>query len=142
LAGVRSPSDLEGENLRPLWEGKKDRVRDSVFLPYMEIQRAVRDERWKLIAYPKIGHLQLFDLQNDPHETSNLVDRPENAGHLARLQGLMKQWQEKVGDTLEIPRANRTPEKVDLTGKARVPDQWQPDWIVDKYFGGVKAPVR
>ena len=142
MAGVRGPSDLEGENLRPLWEGKKDRVRDSVFLPYMEIQRAVRDERWKLIAYPKIGHLQLFDLQNDPHETSNLVDRPENAGHVARLQKLMKQWQEKVGDTLEIPRANRTPEKVDLTGKARVPDQWQPDWIVDKYFGGVKAPVR
>lgn len=28
-------------------------LRDSVFLPYMQIQRAaVRDERWKLIAYP------------------------------------------------------------------------------------------
>ena len=61
----------------PLWEGKKDRVRDSVFLPFIQIQRAVRDERWKLICYPKIGHMQLFDLQTDPDETTNLIDRPE-----------------------------------------------------------------
>jgi arylsulfatase A-like enzyme len=39
-----------------------------VFLPYIQVQRAVRDERWKLIAYPKLGFLQLFDLQADPHE--------------------------------------------------------------------------
>ena len=50
-----------------------------MFLPYIQIQRAVRDERWKLIAYPKIGHFQLFDLQTDPHEKTNLFDRPENA---------------------------------------------------------------
>ena len=53
-----------------------------MFLPFIQIQRAVRDERWKLIAYPKIGHLQLFDLQTDPHETTNLIDRPENAAHV------------------------------------------------------------
>ncbi len=36
-------------------------------------------ERWKLIVYPRIGHAQLFDLQTDPHEITNLVDRPEHA---------------------------------------------------------------
>ncbi len=142
LTGAPCPAGLEGESLKPLWEGKKDKIRDSVFLPYIQIQRAVRDERWKLIAYPKIGHLQLFDLQNDPHETKNLIDRPEYAHHVARLQKLMKQWQEKVGDTLEIPLKNKPPEKVDLTGKERAPDKWQPDWIVEKYFGGVRAPSK
>jgi len=24
----------------------------------------------------------------------------------------------------------------DLTGTEREPDRWQPDWIVEKYFGG------
>ena len=109
VLAIKPPADLEGESLRPLWEGKKERVRDSVFLPFIQIQRAVRDERWKLIAYPKIGHLQLFDLQTDPHETTNLIDRPENAAHVARLQKLMKQWQAKVGDTLELPTTNKTP---------------------------------
>jgi arylsulfatase A-like enzyme len=139
VLSIERPAGLEGESLRPLWEGKKSRVRDSVFLPYMEIQRAVRDDRWKLIAYPKIGHLQLFDLRSDQHEITNLIDRPEHAAHAARLQKLMKQWQDRVGDTLELPTTNKTPEKIDLTGKARVPDQWQPDWIVKKYF---EAPAK
>jgi arylsulfatase A-like enzyme len=135
MLGIQPPADLEGESLRPLWEGRKARVRDSVFLPYMQIQRAVRDERWKLIAYPKIGHLQLFDLRNDQHETTNLIDRPEYAMHLQRLQKLIKQWQTQVGDTLELPTENKHPPKIDLTGQQRKPDQWQPDWIVKKYFG-------
>jgi arylsulfatase A-like enzyme len=136
--GLPTPADLEGASLRPLWEGKKSSVRDSVFLPYMQIQRAVRDERWKLIAYPKIGHLQLFDLQNDPLEMTNLIDRAEAAKHVPRLMNLMKQWQARVGDTLELPTENKQPARIDLTGQARQPDQWQPEWIVKKYFGAAQ----
>jgi len=136
VTGIPAPPDLEGESLRPLWEGKRQRVRDSVFLPFLDIQRAVRDERWKLICYPKISHMQLFDLQNDPNETTDLIDRAECAQHVRRLLGLMRQWQARVGDTLELPSENKPPEPVDLTGRKRVLDQWQPDWIVKKYFDG------
>jgi arylsulfatase A-like enzyme len=132
--GVPPPPGLEGESLRPLWEGTKDRVRDSVFLPFLDIQRAVRDERWKLICYPKISYMQLFDLRADPDETRNLIDQPGHAEHIQRLRKLMQQWQAKVGDTVELPRHNKPPEKVDLTGRKREPDQWQPEWIRKKYF--------
>jgi arylsulfatase A-like enzyme len=137
--GVPAPQDLAGESLRPLWEGRKT-LRDSVFLPYMQIQRAVRDERWKLIAYPKIGHLQLFDLQTDPHERVNLIDRPEHAPRVTHLRNLMREWQAKVGDSVSIPENNRAPEAVDLTGTSRNPDQWQPEWIVRKYFQAPPLP--
>ncbi|MGE0102177.1 MAG: sulfatase-like hydrolase/transferase [Blastocatellales bacterium] len=135
VLGIARPEGVEGESLRPLWEGKRSSIRDSVFLPFLQIQRAVRDERWKLIAYPKIGHLQLFDLRNDPNEIRNMIDRPENGVHVRRLQKLMKQWQERVGDTLELPTENHQPPAIDLTGQERKPDQWQPDWIIKKYFG-------
>lgn len=134
VAGIQPPPELAGESLRPLWEGKRRSIRDSVFLPYMDVARAVRDERWKLIAWPQIGHLQLFDLRRDPHETTNLIDRPEHAGRVARLQQLMAEWQAKVGDTLVLPKTNQPPPPLDLTGRPRKPDQWQPDWIVKKYF--------
>ncbi|MBN2505879.1 MAG: sulfatase-like hydrolase/transferase [Verrucomicrobia bacterium] len=134
ILGIPPPAALEGESLRPLWEGTQTRVRDSVFLPFLQIQRAVRDERWKLIAYPKAGHLQLFDLQTDPHERTNLVERAGHAPHVRRLQALMKRWQARVGDTLGVPLTHTPPETVDLTGRKRVPDPWQPDWIVRKYF--------
>lgn len=134
LTGIKTPSDLEGQSIRPLWQGSRDTLRSSVFLPYIEIQRAVRDERWKLIAYTRAGHLQLFDLQTDPHEQNNLIDVPEYAPHIRRLLALMKEWQAKTGDTLEIPSVSKPFEKIDLTGRERVPDEWQPEWIRKKYF--------
>lgn len=134
LVSLPAPPRMEGHSLRPLWEEKRERLRDSIFLPFLDIQRAVRDERWKLIAYPKLGHLQLFDLAADPYETRNLIDRPEYAEEVARLRGLMLDWQTKVGDKVSIPAENKWPERVDLTGRERKPDQWQPDWIIKKYF--------
>jgi arylsulfatase A-like enzyme len=134
VTGAAPPGRLEGESLRPLWEGRREKLRDSVFLPFIQIQRAVRDERWKLIAYPSVGHLQLFDLKADPDERTNLMDGPEHTGQVQRLLKLMNQWQAKVGDTLSVPSTNRPFERIDLTGQKRVPDQWQPEWIVKKYF--------
>jgi arylsulfatase A-like enzyme len=132
--GAPAPPGLRGESLRPVIEGRKAGVRKSVFLPFRDVQRAVRDGRWKLIAYPQIGYLELFDLRADPHEKSNVYGRRENAAHIARLRAEMQRWQAMVGDTLEIPKESRTPERIDLTGQAREPDQWQPAWIVEKYF--------
>ncbi len=128
------PGGLAGESLRPLWEGKRDHIRDSVFLPYIKVQRAVRDERWKLIAYPKIGHLQLFDLESDPYEMDNRIDDPAAAAALAKLQTLMADWQSRFNDTVVVPSKNQSPAAIDLTDKPRQPDQWQPDWIIKKYF--------
>ena len=134
LAEVTAPGNLESESLRALWEGKKERLRESVFLPFLEVQRAVRDERWKLIAYPKIGYLQLFDLKDDPHEMRNVYGRAEYSGEVRRLRGLMEEWQRRVGDEVVIPAESKEPAVVDLTGKKREADQWQPEWIREKYF--------
>ena len=134
LTGIRPPTGIEGSSLRPLWRGTASTRRDSVFLPFQDFQRAVRDERWKLIAYPRIGYLQLFDLQTDPGETRNLIEQPKSGPHLRRLQQLMNRWQSQLGDKVEIPPSSRPPAPIDLTGKPRKPDQWQPEWIIKKYF--------
>ena len=41
--GLRAKScDLAGHSLKPIWDGESDSVQDSVFLPFRDIQRAVR----------------------------------------------------------------------------------------------------
>lgn len=134
LAAIPCPSDLDGFSLRPLWTETKQKVRDSLFLPFTEIQRAVLDERWKLICYPQIAHFELFDLQSDPHERTNLIDNAACAAEHLRLIQLMKSWQVRTGDKLQIPATRKPPPPINLTGRKRSPDQWQPDWIVKKYF--------
>jgi arylsulfatase A-like enzyme len=120
--------------LQALWGGEKEALRDSVFMPFSGLMRSVRDERWKLIVYPPINHSQLFDLKEDPHETRDLAGDAKHAKEVERLIALMKAWQEKVGDkqplTVEKPKSK----EVRFDDFVRKPDQWQPDWIIKKYF--------
>jgi arylsulfatase A-like enzyme len=134
LAGVTPPHPLAGQNLRPLWTGAKGQVRDSVFLPFSGLMRAVRDDRWKLIVYPPINHRQLFDLRGDPGEAHDLAGDPRHAGEVDRLTALMKSWQEAVGDRQPLTVETTKPRWVSFDGYDRTPDQWQPEWIVRKYF--------
>jgi len=60
----------------------------------------VRDSRWKLIHYPKIGRHQLFDLANDPDEVDDLSGVPAYAQRMAELQARLVRLQQEFGDTL------------------------------------------
>jgi len=135
LTGIRPPAGVEGKDLRPIWEGNADKARDSLFLSFAKVQRSVRDERWKLIRYPKIDHTQLFDLKNDPDELHDLAGEPAQAERVQRMLHLLKESQQKVGDDLPLTVADPDPKEIDMTGHAREPDRWQPEWIRKKYFG-------
>ncbi|MBL4885152.1 MAG: sulfatase-like hydrolase/transferase [Planctomycetaceae bacterium] len=134
LTGIQGPAGLEGHDLSSIWKGEKDQVRESVFLPYLNIQRSVRDQRWKLIVYPNINHSQLFDLENDPHEKKNLVQNPKYASQLQKMQVLLKDWQRNIGDTQSLSVENPKPMQIDLSKVKRKPDRHQPQWIIKKYF--------
>ncbi|MHC4176642.1 MAG: sulfatase-like hydrolase/transferase [Planctomycetota bacterium] len=139
LTGVDVPAKVEGKSLRPIWQGKADRVRDSLFLSFRHLMRSVRDDRWKLIRYPQINHTQLFDLENDPDELNNLADDPAQAERVEKMTALLVQWQKKVDDKQPLASDKAKPKEIDMTGRPRKPDRWQPKWIRDKYFGGAQA---
>ena len=46
---------------------------------------------------------ELYDLQNDPHETTNVADAPQYADDLQRLRQALQHWQRDVGDLGLIP---------------------------------------
>ncbi|MCX6928377.1 MAG: sulfatase-like hydrolase/transferase, partial [Verrucomicrobia bacterium] len=108
LAGVSAPKGSEGASLAPVIAGKAA-GHDAIFTAYRNLQRAVRDDRWKLIVYPQINKTQLFDLQNDPAEMNDLACDPAQAGQLQRLTVLLKSCQQKYGDrqalTTNSPRS-------------------------------------
>jgi arylsulfatase A-like enzyme len=133
LANVPTPEGLDGHNLQPLWTSQV-RVRDTVFLPYTNLMRSLRDDRWKLICYPQINHRQLFDLAYDPHEIHDLAQDPAFAPHVERLLAQLQDTQAAHGDSQPLTVAEPRPRHRDLTGLDRKPDPWQPEWIVQKYF--------
>ena len=103
LVGVSPPGTVQGKSLLPIVRGEQQSVRDSIFCAYRDVQRMVSNDRWKLIYYPKIGRLQLFDLANDPNETSDLImDGGLNEQVIKMIDELgIGQWQ--AGDPLIQP---------------------------------------
>jgi arylsulfatase A-like enzyme len=139
-ADVPLPAENEGRSLRPWLSAAGAEAanggREVLFTAYKDTIRAVRDERWKLIRYPQIDRTQLFDLVADPHETQDLstAETPESHAALERLSKLLVSAQAEHGDRLPWVVAEPKPAEIDLTGHPRKPDQWQPKWIVEKYF--------
>src|SRR5207249_234741 len=85
LVGAPVPDGLDGRSLAPVIAGRTPDVRDSLFLAYRDLQRAVRDERWKLIRYPQINLSQLFDLREDPDERHDLAGDPAQQARIEQM---------------------------------------------------------
>jgi arylsulfatase A-like enzyme len=115
LAGVAAPKGNEGKSLVPVFAGKQKRIRASIFTAYRDLQRAVRDERWKWIVYPQINKVQLFDLKNDPGERHDLSAEEKYKGEGERLTALLKEWQKTLDDKQPLRSAKPLPEEFDFS---------------------------
>ncbi|MCH2161093.1 MAG: sulfatase-like hydrolase/transferase [Phycisphaerales bacterium] len=100
--GVDAPENLHG------WNPDK-RVRNELVLNYRDLQRALVEERWKLIVYPRPKSdttlVQLFDLENDPHELRNLAGNPAQEKRVTTMLAKLRTRMDELGDELVLPAA-------------------------------------
>jgi len=111
-AGAAAPTGIEGRDLRPIVKGQAAKVRDVLYTAYsgpQGNQRAIRDNRWKLIRYPQVNVTQLFDLAADPHELQNLADRPESAAKVQELTALLQREMTAYNDVAPLEVADPRP---------------------------------
>ena len=111
LVGAAKPAGIDGQSFRPVLTGSTKTVRNELFFAYRDVQRAWRDDRWKLIRYPQVNVTQLFDLQSDPDEMKNLADLPAHKPRVEQLLAKLKESQAKFTDTLPLTVANPKPAK-------------------------------
>lgn len=125
LAGVEVPSDMQGRSMAPLLLGERaSDWRQSVYYRYwMHRDRShavpahygVRTKTHKLICYynDPLGQpgahgpadpveWELFDLVNDPLETTNVISHPEFADVVITLRAELAHIQAEVGDTPHV----------------------------------------
>ncbi len=102
LAGVRAPDTVQFPSLVPLIAGRATTLYDDIYAGYVDRQRMVRTERWKLIITPGANMVQLFDIGDDPWEMKNLADDVGRAPRLAELYGKLKEWMRRVNDPMPV----------------------------------------
>lgn len=109
FAGAKTPDAVEGLDLVPVIRGQTAEVRDVLYTAYGSSQRAVRDDRWKLIRYPEVDVTQLFDLRLDPRELMNLAERPEHAARVQEMLAMLRREMDAYQDTTPLHVATPQP---------------------------------
>ncbi len=118
VAGCEVPAEMQGTSWRPLLEGRSVPWRESWYYEYYEYpavhmvrpNRGVRTERWKYIEWPEFhgkargkeldwpAEYELYDLQADPHEVSNLYGEANHAAKVAELRAEMTRLRRELRD--------------------------------------------
>jgi N-acetylglucosamine-6-sulfatase len=110
-AGLPEPQGIPGRNFLPLLEGKTIPWRDGLFyeyywertFPMTPTMHALRGERYKYIHYYGIWDTdELYDLQEDPLESNNLISSPKH-------QTVVKQMNQQMFDIMESTGAMYIP---------------------------------
>lgn len=137
LAGLPEPYESQGRSLVPLIceNGERYNAREAVFsenvIPevitggsldfFFEKNRGikgirhpdskmVRTRRWKFNYYPE-GYAELYDLQNDPHETRNLHGEADYEQIEDGLRDRLLKWLTTAGETDQIAPRWLRPQK-------------------------------
>ena len=107
-SGIDVPRTMTGVDQSRTWFGAEEQARDHVIVENRHEPTTIHvktyvNDRYKLTVYYNHDYGELFDLQHDPHEISNLWNKPEYADLKSEL--VMKLLFAEMGkEPLWMPR--------------------------------------
>ena len=102
LAGVEKPDHVEFHSLVPVIEDPEAGAYDAVYGAYLDYQRMVTLDGFKLILYPKLKQARLYHLAKDPDEMHDLADDPQSLPIMKRLFAKLRELQAQYDDPVEL----------------------------------------
>lgn len=108
LAGIETPQSVDGKSFKKSITDNDFSKREHIYLSYINIQRAIKKDNYKLILYNVNGErrIQLFNLEKDPWERDNLVDDPSYKGKIDELTSLLYKEMTNLGDFCDPKKAD------------------------------------
>lgn len=104
LTGLSVPETVEFPSLAPLVRGGEEGGEEYIFGSYKDLQRMIRSERYKLIVYPQVNEVQLFDLEKDPYEITNLAEERKYRRIVKKMWKKLQEKQAELGDELVLEK--------------------------------------
>ena len=119
LAGLKKPDNMVGNSFTQLLRGDTTGWRDRIFYEYFweydfpmtPTVFGVRTDKYKYMRYQGIwDQNELYDIENDPNETTNLIEKPEHQATVKNLAGQLFDWMEGTkGMQIPLKRTIKKP---------------------------------
>ena len=99
------PPHVQFRSPMPIVRGERKSCYDAVYGGYMAVQRMVARGNYKLLLYPQIRKVLLFDLKDDPDEMKDLAGDPAHRSTVKMLFAKLLALQKQTGDSLDLKSA-------------------------------------
>jgi choline-sulfatase len=101
LAGVDKPEHVEFNSVLPLLGGETSHYPE-IYGGYLDKQRSIRTEQYKLIVYPKAEKIRLYDIQADPLEMNDLAEDVSKQSIVKDLFARLQKLQASLNDRVDL----------------------------------------
>ena len=103
LAEIEKPKHVEFNNILPLALGKtKHSPYGEIYGAYLDVQRSITKNDIKLLAYPNVPLLRVYDIEKDPDEKQDLATTHKGKVLIKKLFPQLVKLQKKMGDSLDL----------------------------------------
>ncbi len=104
LVGIDKPKNVEFTSLLDIAKNKReDSHYDYVYCAYVDKQRMIKDDRYKLFIIKDAKKCYLFDLKKDPNEMNNLYGDPKYKKVVDRLFAAYREYESNYNDKHKLP---------------------------------------
>ena len=107
LANIPPQDHIVYPSLAEALQGKQI-TEQPIYGAYRNTQRMIRTTKWKMLIYPSINRVRLFNRQNDPQEMNDLAEDPSSIPTMKKLFAEFKKLQQAQGDTMNLDPAFNT----------------------------------
>jgi len=105
LAGIEHPEHVQFKSLMPLVRGETIQPHDAIYGGYLNVQRSIKRDGYKLLLYPKISKVRLYHVAEDPDEMNDLAGDPRQRPLMKELFARLLELQKETGDELDLKSA-------------------------------------
>lgn len=103
IAGIKRPDYLFFNSVLPLAKGEQSSsYYDAIYGAYIDLQRMIKVDGYKLIVYPKANAVRLYNLNEDPNEMNDLATQSSYQSKAKSLFKKLMVKQKEMNDPLDL----------------------------------------
>ena len=106
MAGIEQPEYVDFKSFLGLAKGEdQSQHYDEIYGAYVNFQRMIRKEDYKLVVYPNVPKVLLFNTKEDPLEMNDLAEEEDYQEKVKSLFKDLQGLQESMDDKLDLTTA-------------------------------------